>query len=95
MLEALTAARANEVAVRQPMSTKDVVEGGRDARSGEHDATSEVIGVRVAIARTVKVERTSQGLRASQSWRFWTDPDRPGTSVQLIALLPMARQHHL
>jgi hypothetical protein len=75
MLEALTAARANEVAVRQPMSTKDVVEGGRDARSGEHDATSEVIGVRVAIARAVKVPRRSQGLpklavldRLGQTW---------------------------
>jgi hypothetical protein len=43
MLEALTDAREKEVAVRQPLSTKDVMEGGRDAWSGEHDATGEVI----------------------------------------------------
>jgi hypothetical protein len=85
MLEALTAARANEVTGRQPLSTKDVVEGGRDARSGEHDATSEVIGVRVVIARALKVERTSQEVpgppRVGGSGQTWTDRGHLSSSL--------------
>jgi hypothetical protein len=94
MLEALTAARENEVVVRQPLSTKDIVEGGRDARSGQHDATSEVIGVRVVIARALEVERTSQEVpgppRVGGSGQTWTDRGHLSSSLHFCRCLSLS-----